>query len=108
MAVKHNVTLGIIKKPLRIAEAELARLGARVEALGKVVEVIRTERSDALERNAHGLKRDLGRGAKLPRATAADARAAIEFAHCLTSIVHAGTWRSSDGCPSWHFSAARR
>ncbi len=102
------MALGLIKRPLRIAEAELARLGARVEALGKVVEVIRTKRIDALERHAHGLKRDLGRAAKLPRATTVGARPASEFAHCLTLIVHAGAWGSSDDCTSWYFSPARR
>lgn len=102
------MALGIIKKPLRIAEAKLARLGVRVEALGKVVEVIRTERIDALERNAHGLKRDLGLSAKLPRATAAGARPASEFAHCLTLIAYAGAWCSSDDCTSWRLSPARR
>ena len=39
-------------KHYRITEAELAWLGERVEALGKVVEVICTERIDALERTA--------------------------------------------------------
>lgn len=39
-------------KHYRITEDELAWLGARVEALGKVVEVICTERIDALQRSA--------------------------------------------------------
>jgi len=39
-------------KHFRITEAELAWLGERVEALGKVVEVICTERIGALERTA--------------------------------------------------------
>ena len=39
-------------KHYRITEAELAWLGERVEALGKVVEIICTERIDALERTA--------------------------------------------------------
>jgi len=37
----------------RITEEELAWLGAQVEALGKVVEVICSERIEALERSAH-------------------------------------------------------
>jgi uncharacterized protein len=39
-------------KHYRITEDELAWLGVRVEALGKVVEVICTERIDALQRSA--------------------------------------------------------